>query len=177
MAMDSLRQMLRRRKHWSAYLLTFDHSEALDAFLVVEDELDDDSYWAILGDAWTAMEAVAANEETWRRLFSSTRPGKEQLMKEPDRALLEELPEEVTAYRGHSHEGGARGLAWTLDRESAEIFAREFAGSTDLGHPPGEPRLATVTVPRSSIVALFQARRKGDVLILDLPPDVNVELL
>lgn len=176
MAMDSLREVLRRRRNWSAYLLTFDHSEALEALLAVEDEMED-SYWSILGDAWTATEAVAANEETWRRLFSSTRPGREQLTKEADRSLLEALPAQVTVYRGHSHEGGARGLAWTLDRESAEIFARQFAASTDLGHPTGEPRLATVTVPRSSIVALFRARREGDVLVLDLPPDVDVEPL
>lgn len=177
MAMDSLRQMLRRRRHWSAYLLTFDHSEALEAFLVVEDEMDDASYWSILGDAWTATESVAANEETWRRLFTSTRPGREQLMKEADRPLLAELPAEVTAYRGHSHVGGERGLAWTLQRDSAEIFARQFAGSTDLGHPPGEPRLASSNVPRSSIVALFQARREGDILILDLPPEIDVDPL
>ena len=177
MGIDSLRDVLRERKHWSAYLLTFDSSEALGALLAIEDELDDPSYWRLLGDAWTASDAVAANEDTWRRLFSSDRPGRENLTREPDRPLLAALPEEVTAYRGHSHEGGARGLAWTLLRESAVTFAHQFATSTDLGHPTGEPRLATATVPRSSILALHQARREGDLVILDLPPDAHVEML
>ncbi len=177
MAMDSLRQVLRDKKRWSAYLLTFDSSEALDAFLVIEDDLDPPDYWRLLGDAWTAAEAVAANEETWRRLFSSSRPDREMLMTEAERPFLAALPEEVTIYRGHSHEGGERGLAWTLDRDSAVRFAHQFATSTDIGHPPGEPRLATATVPSSSILAVFQARREGDVVILDLPPDVDVELL
>ncbi len=177
MPMDSLREVLRERRRWSAYLLTFDSSEALGAVLAIEDELDPSSYWRILGDAWTASDVVAANEDTWRRLFSSERPGREMLTRDPDRPVLAALPEEVTVYRGHSHEGGARGLAWTLLRESAVTFAHEFATSTDMGHPPGEPRLATVTVPRSSILALFQTRREGDVVILDLPPDVHVEML
>lgn len=177
MAMDSLREVLRARKRWSPYLLTFDSSEALGALLVIEDELDDESYWRILGDAWVASDAVAANEDTWRRLFSATRPGIENLTRVRDRAPLAALPAELTVFRGHSHEGGARGLAWTLLRESAEIFARQFASSTDMGYPPGEPRLATTTVPRASILALHQHRRAGDVVILDLPPDVAVEML
>lgn len=180
MAMDSLRQVLRDRRRWSAYLLTFDSSEALDAFLVIEDDLDPPDYWRLLGDAWNAAEAVAANEETWRRLFSSDRQNREMLMTEAERPFLEALPEEVTIYRGHSHEEGARGLAWTLERDSAVQFAHQFASSTDMGHPPGEPRLATGTVPSSSILALFQARqahRDGGLVILDLPPDIDVELL
>ena len=40
MPIDSLRDVLRKRKRWSAYLLTFDSSEALGALLEVEDELD-----------------------------------------------------------------------------------------------------------------------------------------
>jgi len=176
-AIDSLRDVLRERKRWSAYLLTFDSSEALGALLAIEDELDPPAYWKLLGDAWTASDAVAANEDTWRRLFSSDRPGREKLTRDVDRPILEALPDEVTAYRGHSHEGGARGLAWTLSRESAETFAHQFATSTDLGHPTGEPRLAIATVPRSSVLALFQARREGDVVILDLPPDIHVEML
>ncbi len=177
MAIDSLRRVLRDKGRWSAYLLTFDSSEALDAFLVIEDDLEPPDYWRLLGDAWTAAEAVAENEETWRRLFSSDRPNREMLMTEAERPFLAALPEEVTIHRGHSHEGGARGLAWTLDRDSAVAFAHQFATSTDLGHPPGEPRVATATIPSSSILALFQARREGDVVILDLPPDVDVELL
>jgi len=177
MGTDSLRNVLRERKRWSAYLLTFDSSEALGAVVAVEDELDPASYWRMVGDAWIATESVAANEETWRRLFSREHPGREELTRERDRPVLEALPGEVTVYRGFSHEGGERGLAWTLHRDSAEKFARQFAASTDLGHPPGEPRLATATVPREAILALFQDRRPGDVLILDLPAEVHVERL
>jgi hypothetical protein len=179
MAMDSLRDVLRARKRWSAYLLTFDSSEAFGAFLVIENDegLDDASYWRILGDAWTASDAIAANEAEWRRLFSSDRPGRENLTREPDRAVLADLPEEVTVYRGHSHDGGERGLAWTLSRESAEIFARQFATSTDMGHPPGDPRVATAVVPREAIIAMHQHRRPGDVVILDLPDEIQVEKL
>ena len=180
MGVESLRQVLRDRRRWSAYLLTFDSSEALDAFLVIENDLDPPDYWRLLGDAWTAAEAVAANEETWRRLFSSDRPNREMLMTEAERPHFEALPDEVTIYRGHSHEEGARGLAWTLDREGAVRYAHQFATSTDLGHPPGEPRLATATVASSAILALFQERqahKESGLVILDLPADVHVEHL
>jgi hypothetical protein len=177
MAMDSLRDVLRERKRWSAYLLTFDSSEAFEAFLVIENDLDDTSYWRILGDAWVASDAIAANEHEWRRLFSSDRPGRENLTREPDRVVLAELPDEVSVYRGHSHDGGERGLAWTLSRESAEAFARQFATSTDMGHPPGDPRVATAVVPREAIIALHQWRRPDDVVILDLPDEIQVEKL
>ena len=180
MGMDSLRQVLRDRQRWSAYLLTFDSSEALDAFLVIENDLDPPDYWRLLGDAWNAAEAVAANEETWRRLFSSDRPNREMLMTQAERPHFEALPDEVTIYRGHSHDGGDRGLSWTLERDHAVAFAHQFATSTDMGHPPGDPRLATTTVPRSAILALFQARqshREGGVVVLDLPPEVDVERL
>ena len=177
MSVERLRSLLVQRKRWSAYLLTFDHSEALGAVLAIEDELDPVAYWGMVRDAWVATESVSANEETWRRLFTSDRPGREALTRERDRPMLESLPDEVTVYRGHSHDGGERGMAWTLERESAEKFARQFATSTDLGHPPGDPRVAIATVPRDSILALHQDRRPGDVLILDLPDEVEVEPL
>ncbi|MGI8945446.1 MAG: hypothetical protein ACR2GL_04305 [Thermoleophilaceae bacterium] len=175
--MESVRKSLLEKRRWSAYLLTFEGHEALGAFLAMEDELDPPDYWRLLGDAWTAADAVAPNLETWRRLFGSSRPDRDHLMREAERPLLAALPDEVTAYRGHSHEGGERSLAWTLSRESAEKFAHQFATSTDMGYPTGVPMLATVTVPRAAILGLFQDRREGDVVILDLPDDVLVERL
>jgi len=175
--MESVRSRLVEKRRWSAYLLTFEGHEALGAFLEIEEDMPAPDYWRLLGDAWTAADSVAPNLDTWRRLFSSPLPHRDHLMRESERPLLAALPDEVTAYRGHSHEGGARGLAWTLSRESAEKFAHQFATSTDMGYPTGDPLLATVVVPRAAILGLFQDRREGDVVILDLPADVDVEPL
>ncbi|MBA2440227.1 MAG: hypothetical protein ACR2FZ_07985 [Thermoleophilaceae bacterium] len=177
MTMESVRSRLVEKRRWSAYLLTFEGHEALGAFLEIEEDMPAPDYWRLLGDAWTAADSVAPNLDTWRRLFSSPLPHRDHLMRESERPLLAALPDEVTAYRGHSHEGGARGLAWTLSRESAEKFAHQFATSTDMGYPTGDPLLATVVVPRAAILGLFQDRREGDVVILDLPADVHVEPL
>ena len=55
-------------------------------------------------------------------LLRSDRPERYAIMTENERAVLADLPDEVTVWRGDTDDPG---WSWTLKREVAEWFARQ----------------------------------------------------
>jgi hypothetical protein len=90
----------------------------------------------------------------WRR--AGIAPGAHaSLMTAEERAALAALPAHVTIHRAfEGHEW--RGLTWGLERAAA---ARRPPGAT-------VSRLATATVPRSGIVALFASHGTCELVVL-----------
>lgn len=164
--MSTVEQMKRdaaERLEWEEYLYLHGSHERLQAFVKLG-SLNDRDYWRLLAQTWIGHDVVHRDLSTWRMLFSSPRQGREWLMGETERAHLAALPEAVTAHRGFSDPGGQRGIAWTLDHERAEWFARWFEA---LGGA-FVATVATVAIPRTRIVALFDRRGEGEVVIPDL---------
>lgn len=158
---DAFEQMKRdalERLDYDGYLGLHGSHERLHAFAQVG-TLSDRDYWRLLAQIWIGHDVVYRDLATWRVLFGSSRPGRELLMDEAERARVAALPEVVTAYRGFSHPGGQAGIAWTLERERAEWFARRF----EVGHA----FVATVVVPRKRIVAVFDGRDEAEAVIPD----------
>jgi hypothetical protein len=132
-------------------------AERLGAFRAAHaDALCHVDYWRIVADIWRALDAPPRDAEPWRALWerAALAPGaRQRLMADEERARLGALPATVTVHRAFA---GAdwRGFGWTRDRARAEGRARAWGG-----------RVATATVPRDRIVALF-ARGEDDELVL-----------
>jgi len=144
--------------------------QALFRELVVEGCFwDGADYWPVVGALWTDTESPGKYSEHWREVFAAEfldreGPGRTAMMSLEELAALVELPDEVTVYRGFDREGGAEGFSWTLDRERAGWFARRFPGDA--------PSVATGTVARNDIIAVFFGREEAEVVAL--PEDVTV---
>jgi hypothetical protein len=168
---------------FESYLGWFGSHERLDAFLAIAGRLSDTEYWRLLAEVWIGHDAVSEAEDTWYDLWTDPRPGREQAMTVTERARLVALPDEVKIFRGASHEHVAGGLAWTLDREKAVWFAKEFSASPRLAWmgTPGvrsTPRLASTVVPRDRILALLTEREEDEVIVADRtgcpPPTIEI---
>lgn len=144
---------------YDGYLDLRGSHERLQAFAQLG-SLSDRDYWRLLAQIWIGHDVVYSDLATWRALFGSSRPGREWLMDEAERARVAALPEVVTAYRGFSHPGGQAGISWTLEREQAEWFARRL-------EVLGGAFVATVVVPRERIVAVFDGRDEAEAVIPD----------
>jgi hypothetical protein len=150
-----------REGKWINVMLCVNKPYRLDAIIVFERFMDDAGYWQCVNDAWTSMEGCGSgsNSRCFARLFSSKRPGRENLMSELERATLEALPDTISVYRGFVGRRG-RGLSWSRSRKVAEWFARRFAC---LG---GQPTLIEGVAHKDKVLAYLNDRQEQEIVIL-----------
>jgi len=77
----------------------------------------------LLSDTWTLIEQPSVNMKHWVKLFKYFKKRKELLMTEEELEFFNNLPEEITIYRGSEY---IKGISWTLSKEKAEWFAKRF---------------------------------------------------
>lgn len=103
------------------------------------------------------------------RLLRAPRMQRRRMMNREERDQLGRLPAQLRIYRGFSHPGGERGLSWTLSRECAEFFA-DYANSSRRAYlakmRPGRKFVAAANCKRRDVIAYFQVRKEGEVVIL-----------
>lgn len=153
---------------WSRRLTAVSSQAVFATFVRMIPDLDDRSFWEALSYTWTMDSSPWQDEDMYRGMFSSPKPGREALMNERDRAALTALPATVAIYRGFTHDGREVGLSWTTERKVAEFFACRFA-VLDLG----QPRVAQGTIDRDRILAYFRDRNEAEVIALS--EDVTID--
>ena len=81
------------------------------------------------------------------------------------------VPDPVTIYRGVPNVTAARaaqGVAWTLDRERAEFFSRDYGGNAN--RPDTTPMVVSAMVPRGMLMFYSDERKEQEVIPETLPP-------
>ena len=120
------------------------------------DALTDYAYWFALGTLWVSYSGFS-DLELWKRLFSSTRRGREAcLMKPSELATFSRMPPAFKVYRAH-REGETDWIAYTFDATKAA----EFAAQRNI------TKIAEYRVNRMDILALFLRRGEKEIIILD----------
>lgn len=144
-------------KKYSQIIFLHERPYRLEAFVQITKELSDKEYWSLLESVWTDTENGWQNLPTWRALFWSKRPGRENLMDENERFTLANLPETVEIYRGCLNGINEDGMSWTLNRDKAEFFANRFSkGGIVLSKQ----------INKSDIIAVFNGRGEAEVICL-----------
>lgn len=159
-----------QEENWHTYVYLHERAYRIDAFIEIEDVLPDETYWELLGQIWTDSENIYQNEEQWRDLLTSPRPGHEAMMSDDEKTALAEDPaDEFPIYRGFIREGREQGLSWSTNSITAKWFARRLAQDGDT------PRLATGTVSKADVIAFFDGRSETEIVVL--PENVrNIEI-
>jgi hypothetical protein len=88
---------------------------------------------------------------------------------EAARVLHEQLPEQVTIYRGTvtaELANGQIGVCWTLDRSIAEWFATEHERFRTLG---SVPLVLQTTIAKHEVCGLLLERQEAEVLAVSMP--------
>lgn len=129
-----------------------------EMFDVLRERMNDATYWQALAFVWTdAEEPKESPGSRFAKWFTSARPERERLMDESEPSEFQTLPEALTLYRGASASSEA-GLAWSLDRDVAQWFAKRF--------PSPEPTTVFEhTIPKSYAIALFTRRQEGEIVV------------
>jgi len=123
-------------------------------------------YYEFLKDAWTQtefpMQAYDTTEEALIEFYHFHEP--QLMMNSEERELLENLPQQVTIYRGirvdDELDKENLGLSYTLFREKAEWFAKRFAHNKDV-----TPVVIEATIDKDDILSVFLERQEDEVLV------------
>jgi hypothetical protein len=174
---------MRRRKEWDNYLSAQGHESVLSAFVRIVPELDGETYWRLLRDAWERADSFSPRELalTLLRIYPEHRHA---MMTEAERADLASMPSAFDVYRGVGNRQYLRGFSWTTDQARAKWFARQFldrplAAAVRLGHgfDPGhqaDPVVAHGTVRRTDVIAYLGGRQEQEIVAL--PEHVSIHL-
>lgn len=78
-------------------------------------------------------------------------------MDEAERRIFDNLPEEVTIYRGVQSKKHKRGLSWTLSYEKAEWFANRYSNEN--------PIVYKTVVPKKHILCYIDRRNEEEIIV------------
>jgi hypothetical protein len=137
------------------------------------DILPNKIYWTFVGESYTCSDLGHSDSKLIDEYLSDTRPAKEHLMTEEEREYFNNLPEELTIYRGCTKKeinSGNFRCSWTLDKKVAEFFAFEYINRIfeDGGKPKDKSLYDIVekTVNKKDLLCYFGGRDEAEVLYI-----------
>lgn len=135
------------------YILTF--------VKFTQEYMSDKDLGYVLNNFWTMVEQISLDRNlTGKDIIDwFTRADKGTLMEEDELEAFNNLPDEVTVYRGVTSHNKSRkkAFSWSTDRKVAEWFADRFQTGT------GE--VWTLTVPKERILCCFEGRNEHEVIV------------
>lgn len=145
------------------------HSAAqnkITKFYQFKDSFKDDSdYWESLREAYVMSSNNRNNQDKIKELFSSERRNRNSFMYKEELDELNNLPSEVSIYRGmtvEEKESGIFGISWTLDKSIAEIYATSYVHNYDTFEKP--KTVLNLTINKSDIIACFLDRGEKEII-------------
>jgi hypothetical protein len=116
-----------REENWSGVLVAHERPYRVQAFVGIEENLDDKNYWELLSWLWSDSENIWQNNSLWQRLLASPRHESHYFMDDDERKFFASLPDEITVYRGYQKGKNFDGISYTLNKERAEWFAKRWS--------------------------------------------------
>jgi len=153
-------------RRWQHYVFTYHRPYRVDALLRVVERVGASKLWPLVGYVWHDSESNMQSADEWNEIWSRAydrhgdfRKCFRKVMGAADRRIYDGLPTMITAYRGCFDENDTMAYSWTLNRETAEWFARRKRFH-------GAPVVAKVKVHKSFVLAYFGSRNESE-LVLD----------
>ena len=146
--------------NWDLYVYLHERAYRLQAFSQIVDEIDDKTYWRMLGDIWTDSENIWQNEAEWQMFLSAKRALRRHLMNKDECKVLKALPDMVYIFRGSSKSERRVGMSWTTELVKAEWFANRFTKPQDVGF------VTSACVDKKDIIAYINRRGEDEVIVL-----------
>lgn len=140
---------------YEQYMWLHERPWRLTAILDIAHEIPDDQWFPLLGRIWTDSENIHQMIDEWNAILEGNYESARYMGGPDDVAVLEALPDRVTIHRGFTHNGGEKGLSWTLDIEIARFFAKRFGASS---------RIATGVIPKDKILAYLSDRGEAEII-------------
>jgi hypothetical protein len=119
-------------------------------------------FWPYVAQEWASFDRIPHRD--YALCFRTFRPGWSADCMEPEaRRFYDSLPPMITLYRGADRQSG-RGLAWTLDMETARGFAKGHRGFRN-----PNPAIFKTRVRKSSVAFVCVDRGESECVLFRLP--------
>lgn len=142
--------------NYDRYVFLHERPYRIDAFIKIQNLLQDVTYWELLSAVWIDTENMWQHLDDWKILLTSLRPHKEMLMTEEERQFKDNLKNRVQIYRGCELGVNEIGLSWTLSKEKAEWFANRFGKNGIVRERP---------INKPEIIAYINARGEQEIIV------------
>ncbi len=153
---------------WSKYLFLHHRSYRFRVFNSIKNHLSDREYWNLLRDVWVDHEFLCDKKYLIKKLLTSNRPGRKNIMKHQELKAFNRLSDNFLIYRGYE-KGRGLGWSWTLNMDKAIWFASRWYQSD---RNDSKPRILMSKANKKDVIAYFLSRNE-DEIVID-PHKVNI---
>jgi len=152
-----------KQQAWTTYVALHERPYRVEALLELMNEFGvaGEHLWPVVGWLWSDTEGVTG----WRAIWSEDPEYRHLVMDEKERQAFDQLPPELTIWRGVNRQNAVLSFSWTLDREKAVWFAHRFADDND------PLLLAEGRVSKAHVLAYFAGRKEAEIVVF--PEDVR----
>lgn len=127
-------------------------------FLRLAKIMSSPTFWRATHAHWNVFDRIPHRD--FSKLFRKHRPQwKPDYMRDEDADAYAKLPETVTVYRGQDA-GSRAGLSWTLNRDTAEEFARGHRGLFN-----ASPIVIEARVAKMDVAAFYGDRNENEIVL------------
>lgn len=144
-----------KEQNWSSYIYLHERPYRLQAFLTIEDRMNNKEYWSNLSSIWIDCENPYINIDVWKLLMQSDRKSSRSFMSGKDQRVLSSLESEITIYRGYVNKGEDVGISYTIDKDRAVWFSQRFGK---------DGKVKQITVNKSKIFAYLSGRSEDEII-------------
>lgn len=130
--------------------------------------MSDEVYWKTIGHCYTSSSLGHSNKSVISKYLNGKRANRHFLMEESERTFLNNLPEQITIYRGCSKKeiiSKKLRCSWTLDKKVAKSFAFEKNHLNPLEKKnKSDFDVIEKTINKSEVIAYFNGRQESEIL-------------
>ena len=139
----------------------------IQAFLSISPLLKGRLYWYALRQTYDCCDNLFDYRNDVKMSFRSEEPERQVLMNKKERDYLQNLPEQITIYRGmteQEYKSGIFGVSWTLRYETAEFFAETYIRNFATNHLTKV--VHELVVNKSEVIAFFNERKEFEIIYI-----------
>lgn len=125
------------------------------------------NYWETLAYVYNLCNNTYRFRKELKEAFSADIPGKEKLITQEARKVIDKLPNCITIFRGMSvseDESNDFGISWTLNRKVAESFANTYFHNYDT---QGQKHIVKeIKISKTDIISYFNERKEEEIIYI-----------
>lgn len=155
--------------HYDYYFQSLKCAARFPTLLQIAHRMSDADFWHYVRKFWNKGCDGAGGEpsdpEAFIEVMTGSRPNRQLLMRDHEHAVLAELGDEITVFRGCSKDKICPGWSWSLKEDLARKFAVKYRGM-------GDGVILKGRCLKKSVVAFFEFEGLNEQEIVTAPGSV-----
>jgi hypothetical protein len=142
-----------------------DSFNRFETFLKIKSQLKGENYWYALRSSYQMSDNLFRFSNIIKNCFLSDEPKKDLLMDFEEYEYINNLPNQITIYRGMSElelKQESFGCSWSLKKSQAIFFANEYNRNFDTRHL--KKVVHEITIDKSKVMAFFNSREEFEII-------------